>query len=308
MSCGFAVGAAFGSPGASLPACGGGTGGFLRTRAKELLTLDPDSALVHALVAEEQLSELRTSDEKARALLLIGDAQLGVRDLPAALSVYQRAQRLVEEALEKEGVSPPLLLSRSDVQAKIGLLHFYLRDYDKSIAGYNEAMRILDQAQDLDTAELAMRKVRLFNNIAGVYIQRADYATALPYYQQAVEINRSLNDLRNESSLNNNIGICLMETGQHALANEYFLKSLAVRKENGDARGQAQVLNNLGKNQVFFGRFDAARDHFERALAIGRGDRKPRVDGDLLGVAFLGVRYPAQLRGCPGSASGIQDP
>ena len=239
-------------------------------RAKELLTLDPDSALVHALVAEEQLSELRTSDEKARALLLIGDAQLGVRDLPAALSVYQRAQRLVEEALEKEGVSPPLLLSRSDVQAKIGLLHFYLRDYDKSIAGYNEAMRILDQAHDLDTAELAMRKVRLFNNIAGVYIQRGDYATALPYYQQAVAINRALNDPRNESSLNNNIGICLMETGQHALANEYFLKSLAVRKESGDARGQAQVLNNMGKNQVFLGRFDAARDHFERALAIGR--------------------------------------
>ncbi|MBK7753716.1 MAG: tetratricopeptide repeat protein [Flavobacteriales bacterium] len=239
-------------------------------RAKELLTLDPDSALLHALAAEERISELRTSDEKARALLLIGDAQLGVRDLPAALSVYQRAQRVVEEALEKEGVSPPLLLSRSDVQAKIGLLHFYLRDYDKSIAGYNEAMRILDQAQDLDTAELAMRKVRLFNNIAGVYIQRGDYATALPYYQQAVAINRALNDPRNESSLNNNIGICLMETGQHALANEYFLKSLAVRKESGDARGQAQVLNNMGKNQVFFGRFDAARDHFERALAIGR--------------------------------------
>lgn len=239
--------------------------------AKELLPLDPDSALVHALAAEKQLGELRTSDEKTRALILLGDAHFGMRDLPAAMSAYQRAQRLLEAALEKDGALPRDLLTRADIQAKIGLLHFYLRNLDKSIACYNEALRILEQAQDPDTAELALRKVRLFNNLAGVYIQQQDYATALPYFQQAVEMNRPLKDLRNESSLNNNIGICLMETGQYDRANEYFLKSLAVRKEAGDARGQAQVLNNLGKNQVFFGRFDAARDHFERALAIGRG-------------------------------------
>ncbi|MFZ1687418.1 MAG: tetratricopeptide repeat protein [Flavobacteriales bacterium] len=238
--------------------------------AKDLLPLDPDSALVHALAAEKQLDELRTSEEKARALILLGDAHSGLRDLPAALSAYQRAQRLVETALEKDGGVPQDLLTRADIQAKIGLLHFQLRNLDKSIACYNEALHILDQAKGLDTADLALRKVRLFNNLAGVYIQQEDFTTALPYFQQAVEMNRPLNDKRNESTLNNNIGICLMEMGQHENANEYFLKSLAVRKEAGDARGQAQVLNNLGKNQVFFGRFDAARDHFEQALAIGR--------------------------------------
>ncbi|MBK9176804.1 MAG: tetratricopeptide repeat protein [Flavobacteriales bacterium] len=249
------------------------------TLAKQLLANYPDSALVHALAAQKQLSELRTNDEKARALLLVGDAQLGVRDLPAALAVLQEAQRLVENAVKQEGSLPALVLSLSDVQAKTGLLHFYLRDLDKSIACYNEALRILEQAQDLDPKELAMRKVRLFNNIAGVYIQREDYATALPYFEQAVVINGPLNEPRNAGSLNNNIGICLMETGEHDRANEYFLKSLAVRKEMGDARGQAQVLNNMGKNQVFFKNFTAARDRFEQALAIGReiGSRESMV-------------------------------
>src|SRR5436190_7531227 len=210
--------------------------------AEELLADHPDSALVHALEAEKHLGELRTSDEKARALILLGDAHMGLRHLPAALSAYQRAQRLVEEALEKEGAPVALLLSRSDVQAKIGLVYFHLPDLDKSIGCYNEALRLLEQVQGADAAELALRKVRIFNNIAGVYIQRKDYATALAYFQQAVEMNRPLDDPRNESSLNNNIGICLMEMGEHERANEFFLKSLAVRQETGDARGQAQVL------------------------------------------------------------------
>jgi hypothetical protein len=158
-------------------------------------------------------------------------------------------------------------------------LHFNMRSFDKSIACYNEALHILDRANGLDTTELASRKVRLYNNMAGIYIQRSEFATALPYYQQAVEINRPLNDARNESTLNNNIGICLMEMGDHVQANEYFLKALAARKQNGDQRGQAQVLNNLGKNQVFFGRFEVAREHFEQALAIGReiGSRESMV-------------------------------
>lgn len=247
-------------------------------RAKELLPTDPDSALVHALEVEKCIDDLR-GEERVLALIVVGDAHFEVRDMPAALSAYQNAQRSVEEALKEEEPRPSLLLSRLDIQSKIGLLHFYMRDLDKSITYYNEALTLLEQLPDPDPKELAARKVRLFNNIAAVYSQQDDYATALPYYEQAVEINRSLDDPRNESALNNNIGICLMEMGQHERANEYFLKSLAVRKETGDVRGQAQVLNNLGKNQVFFGRFEAARDRFQQALAIGReaGSRESMV-------------------------------
>ena len=239
-------------------------------RAQELLPTDADSALVHAVQAEQRIDELGTAEERVRLLINVGDAYQGVREMPAALSAYQRAQRAVEEALAKDPGAPELLLAQGDIRMDIGLLHFHLRDLDKSIASYHEALRLLDGVKGLDSAALALRKVRLFNNIAGVYIQRSDYATALPYFEQAVQINRPLNDPRNEGSLNNNIGICLMEMGQHDRANERFLRSLAVRKELGDARGQAQVLNNLGKNQVFYGRFGEARDHFEQALAIGK--------------------------------------
>ena len=247
--------------------------------AKQLLPLNADSALVHALEAEKCFGELRSSEEKVRLLIVLGDAHQNVRDMPAALGAYQRAQGVVDESITKEGMSPALTLARADIAMNIGLLHFSLRDLDKSIGHFTHAMHILDGATALDSMELALRKVRLFNNMAAVYVRQSDFATALPYFQQALQMNHPLNDARNAGSLNNNIGICLMELGDHEEANEYFLKSLAVRKELGDARGQAQVLNNLGKNQVNFGRFSEARDHFEQALAIGEriGSRESMV-------------------------------
>lgn len=247
--------------------------------ATKLLADDPDSALVHALAAEEQLGELATAADRVRALMLLGDVQQSVGELPASLAVYLRAQLVIDDALEKDGATTPLQLAAVDLQMKIGVLHFSLRNLDKSIGCYNEALRMLEGIKDLSENDLANRKVRAFNNIAGVYIQQEDFATALPYFEQAVEMNRPLNEPRNESTLNNNIGICYLEMGRHELADEYFLKALAVRKELVDRRGQAQVLNNLGKNQATLGHFQAAREHFEQALAIGReiGSRESMV-------------------------------
>lgn len=243
--------------------------------ARRLLPVNADSALVHARAAEEHMDELSSANDRVRVLITLGDAYQALRDMPAAMGAYQRAQRMVEEAMAKEGALPALTLSRADIQMNIGLLHFHLRDQDKSIPYYNEALKILDEAEGLDSTDLALHKVRLYNNMAAVHIQRSDYATALPFFEQAVLMNRPLDDKRNEGSLTNNIGICLMEMGEHARANEYFLRSLALRQALDDARGQAQVLNNLGKNQVNFGHFEAARAHFQQALAIGQRIESP---------------------------------
>ncbi len=239
-------------------------------RAQELIANDPDSALLLALEVNKQLEQLNT-EEKARALMVLGDVYAATGEMPTALGTYQRAQLLIDDGLEEQATNAPLILANADLQLKIGTLYFDLHEFDKSIARSNEALRILDMASEaLPMDELNIRKVRAFNNIAGVYIHRADYATALPYFQQAAEMNRSLNNSRNESALNNNIGICYMEMGRHEKADEYFLRSLSVRKQGDDLRGQAQVLNNLGKNQALIGNFQTARGQFDQALAIGR--------------------------------------
>jgi tetratricopeptide (TPR) repeat protein len=131
-----------------------------------------------------------------RVLIALGDAQQALRDMPLALSAYQRAERSAEESVEREGPTPALTLTQADIELNIGLLHFNLRDPEKSIVHYNNALSILDGATGLDSADLALRKVRLFNNMAAVYVRRSDYTTALPYFQQALAMNRPLKDER----------------------------------------------------------------------------------------------------------------
>lgn len=247
------------------------TGEARLAQAKALLPSDPDSALVLALQAGKQLGEFPSKWQKASALMVLGDAYAATGEMPDALAAYQRAQLVMEEVPEDQVADTSVILARADLQLKIGTLYFTLRDFEKSVARLTDGLSMLDAARDVLTLEqLNSRKVRAFNNIAGGYIQQKEYALALPYFQQAVAMNRALNNPRYESALNNNIGICYMETGQHDLADQYFLRALAVRKQTDDVRGQAQVLNSMGKNQALMGRFSAARVHFEQALALGR--------------------------------------
>jgi tetratricopeptide (TPR) repeat protein len=245
-------------------------------RAKELLPTDPDSARVLAMEAEKQVGRLPTAWQKVHAQMLIGDVYEATREMPEALTAYQRAQLMIDELPGKQDADTALILAKVDLQLKIGMLYFDLHDFEKSVVRFNAALGMLDAAHDaLSQHQLDSRKVQAFNNIAGGYIQRSDYATALPYFQQAVAMNRTLDNPRYAGALNNNIGICYMEMGRHDLADQYFLQALAVRKQTGDVRGQAQVLNNLGKNQALMGHFEAARGHFEQALALGRSVDSP---------------------------------
>ena len=240
-------------------------------QAKALLTSDPDSAVILALAAERQLAQLPTAWQKARALMLLGDAHLAAGEQADALAAFQRAQLLLEGDHTEQVTDTSLILARTDLQLKIGTFYLDLRDFDKSASRLNEALSMLDVAQDvLSQDQLNSRRIRAFNNIASGYIQRKEYALALPYFQHAVRMNRAIGDPRYEAALNNNIGICYMELHEHETAEQYFLQALSVRTRTGDLRGQAQVLNNMGKNQALLGNFTGARAYFEQALELGR--------------------------------------
>jgi Tfp pilus assembly protein PilF len=241
------------------------------THAMRLLDSAPDSALMLMQGVVQHWDALPSAAERGRALLVLGSAQQATGELPAALASYHRAEQEVEAAWEAEPDHGDLLLLLVDIRLQVGLLHYTLRDYDKSIALLGQALHTLEEVPvGIDPAETDLRKVRVFNNLASVYLQRYDYVSALPYFEQAAALNKPLHNVRNEASLDNNIGICHMELGAHDKAEQYFLLALALRKQTDDVGGQAQALNNLGKNQVLLGRFTQARTYYEQALALGR--------------------------------------
>ncbi|MFM9984132.1 MAG: tetratricopeptide repeat protein [Flavobacteriales bacterium] len=241
------------------------------TRSEELFKSNLDSALVYAQRAQSLVNASTERDLRHRSLVLLGDIYTNIGEMDRAMDYYLQAEALNDNARGIEPENNELFLIRTDVLMKIGVLHFYLKDYTKSLSHYDEALNNLASiAEKIQVSDLALRRLKIFNNMAAVYIQQEDYDKALIYFKNALESNATHGSVEIESSLFNNIGICHLEKGEHDLASHYFLKALEIRTASGDIRGQAQVLNNLGKNNAYRGDFNEALVFYQKALRAGR--------------------------------------
>jgi tetratricopeptide (TPR) repeat protein len=241
------------------------------TRSEEFFKSNLDSALVYARRAQSLMNANTDRDLRHRSLVLLGDIYTNIGEMDQAMDAYLQAKVLNDNASEVEPDNPQLFLKQNDILMKIGVLHFYLKNYTKSLSHYSEALNNLESINEkIQVPDLALRRVKIFNNIAAVYIQQEDYDKALIYFKNALESNATNGTSEIESSLSNNIGICHLEKGEYDLASHYFLRSLEIRTASGDIRGQAQVLNNLGKTKAYRGNFNEALEFYQKALQAGK--------------------------------------
>jgi tetratricopeptide (TPR) repeat protein len=239
--------------------------------SERLLEKHTDSALAEALKATQELPKLRSTDLKIGILLNLGDNYKFKGDFANAMKYYLQAKTLVDAAVSQDPENSRLNLLKADSRVKIGVLYLQLKNYNKSIDYQEEALLLLEKAdKQTPEMEVAKRKLKVYNNIAAVFISQSDYETALIYFRNALELNKTIQDPAYESSLLNNIGICHLEQKEPDLASHYFQKSFKIRKETGDEQGQAQVLNNLGKNEVSKGDFNKAMEYFTQGLQLSR--------------------------------------
>lgn len=239
--------------------------------SERLLEKNTDSSLAEALKAKETLSELKSIDLKIEILQNLGDNYKFKSDFANAMKYYLQAKTMVDAAVSQNPKSIRLNLLKADARLKIGVLYLQLKNYRKSIDCQEEALLLLEKAdKQTPRMEVVKRKLKVYNNMAAVFISQRDYETALVYFRNALELNKIIKDPAYEGSLLNNIGICHLEQRELDLATHYFQKSFKIRKLAGDEQGQAQVLNNLGKNEVFRGDFNKALEYFTQGLQLSR--------------------------------------
>ncbi len=239
--------------------------------SERLLDQNTDSALAEGLKAVKKIPHVSSVDLKIEILLNLGDAYKFKSDFANSMKYYLQGKSMVDKAVLKHPGNFHLVLLKADSRVKIGVLYLQLKNYRKSIACQEEALLILEKADKRTSQkELTSRKLKVYNNMAAVFISQNDYETALVYFRNALDLNKTLKDSGYEGSLLNNIGICHLEQNELDLASHYFQKSLKIRKQAGDEQGQAQVLNNLGKNEVFRGDFNRAQEYFTEGLQLSR--------------------------------------
>jgi tetratricopeptide (TPR) repeat protein len=235
------------------------------------LVKNTDSALVEALKAKQKLPAIASIGLKIEILQNLGDNYKVKGDFASSMKYYFQAKTMVDNAVSKNPGNLSLNLLKADARIKMGTLYLQLKNYRKSIYYQEEALSILEKADKrTPKLELVKRKLKVYNNLAAVFISQSDFEMALVYFRNALELNKIIQDPDYESSLLNNIGICHLEQNELDLASHYFQKSFKIRKQQGDEQGQAQVLNNLGKNEVFRGDFHKALEYFTKGLELSR--------------------------------------
>ncbi len=239
--------------------------------SSDLINKNLDSAMLFAEKANDLIENIESDSAKSNVFKNLGDVYVARGNFALSLNYYFKAKGLTDDALSIEPDNIQIYNRQYDLLVKIGVVFYYQKNFDQALHYYEDALKTIESVSSINPDyNVNGQRIRIFNNIAGIYIQRLDYNKALEYYKNAIDANAKEGNRILEASLLNNIGICYLEKRDFNLANHNFLNALTIRKELGDKRGEAQCYNNIGKNYVYSGNFNQAKDYFLKALNLGR--------------------------------------
>jgi len=119
----------------------------------------------------------------------------------------------------------------------------------------------------------------ILDQIGLIHFRMGDYRAALQYYQQALEIFRRCDRLK-EAHAWNDCANALVKLGDYRQALECYETSLKLYRELDEQKKASAVLNNMGATRRYLGEYQHALSHLEQACAIDR------TTGDRLGLGF----------------------
>ena len=108
------------------------------------------------------------------------------------------------------------------------------------------------------------------NNIAIIYVNKAQYDDALSYYEQALHLREQLKYPTDIADTLHNLGDVATYTGQNDRAVSYYLRALEIRRSLGDRRGEAMDSQSIAFAFEQQGRYGAALKSTEDAVKTFR--------------------------------------
>src|SRR5262249_5515057 len=199
---------------------------------------------------------------------------------------YQQVLNSLQTCLRLLDVSP------DEEEEKIALSQ--LGDLYRRMGNYADALKSLERvvtmalsAGDLHNAEVAL------SQIGSVHYHLSAYVKALEYWQQALEVSRTIvaRKMKIRTHLQNhvgNMGDVYYQLGDLAMAEQTYLEAVRLSSEANDEANQSSVLKSLGDLYVEQGKLKQALPIFEKALALGEklNDRGNQI-GALLSLSAL---------------------
>jgi CHAT domain-containing protein len=231
-----------------------------------------------AELAQSTLRSLRLTpqylkDLEVKLIHILGDCSLEKGDHTRALSFYETADSLLENAHLNNS---PLYVMHLN---KMGNYYREIQDFDGALNFLNRGLTLGRELLPADDITMA----NLYNNIGICYNKVGDFDQALEYYLQALSIrSRILPEGHPQIAQSyNNLGLCRLDKGQYPEALQAFEKAINTYYlyYGKDHQDMADVHLNIGnvyfelQDQRLFSEYQKALDIYNQTL----GGRHPSV-------------------------------
>ncbi|MHC5862180.1 CHAT domain-containing protein [Nostoc sp.] len=173
-----------------------------------------------------------------------------------------------------------------DLQRELLIHRFEFHPDDVLVLSDRQATRqnILDKFE-----QHLIQWVKSPDDVGVAYLDLGNYAKAIEYEQQHLEIAREIKDRQSEGGALDNLGIAYLYLGNYAKAIEYEQQHLEIAREIKDRQSQGKALGNLGIAYSNLGNYAKAIEYEQQHLEIAREIKDRQGEGKALGS--LGNAY-----------------
>ncbi|TAF07500.1 MAG: CHAT domain-containing protein, partial [Nostocales cyanobacterium] len=117
-------------------------------------------------------------------------------------------------------------------------------------------------------------EVSALNAIGNIHYQQEEYDLSLKYYNQALEVNKTVDNKKSKKFLEaltfHNIGLVHLKQKNYNLALNFLQQALEINTPLGDKQSQSVILANLGNVYFEQGKYDNAWNFYQQALIIAQ--------------------------------------
>lgn len=206
------------------------------------------------------------------------------------LENYFKMLKILDEKSSKNYDSTELMKQYAEVYLLVGRTYFNLENQEKSLSYYSKSMDFCNKVYARDKAyPIKQRMLVLYNNIGSVYLTQNDLTKAHYNYEQALNINKEINNLLFYATLYNNMGIISKTKGNYPTAFSYYNQALELRTQMNDTAGIAQVYNNLGDCYLLTGDVNKSIGVLNEALTFSK--LANNLSSQLKAANFLSLAY-----------------
>ncbi|HRQ36984.1 MAG TPA: tetratricopeptide repeat protein [Chloroflexota bacterium] len=196
---------------------------------------------------------------------------------------YDRALAHAQRALALALTTPDPLLP-AQAQRRLGTIHYRRLEFAQAVSALQAALQ-LAQAQ-----QATPLIIECLNDLGMALDEQGHFAEAQVYYDQAVALQKEINDLYGESITLNNLGWQQVILGNTVAAQHYYEQALRLARQIGHRMSESNGATNVGVMAFLHGDFAQAQHYYERALQLCQETGNRRGEANMYAnLALLAV-------------------